>query len=192
MRQDELFRHVVFALEGGAASRTPLPAHRQSFLYGENRFTNDLDVVADLTIENLGKSSFAFPVRSPFYVGRDRQKDAVERGGGQFNIIDENDPQKVDVIVPANDFDRALFARAKRIASAGIVSNVISPEDLIVKKMDFYREGESEKHLRDIAGILDISGDELDIAYIEAKSVSLGLEKIWNAINARLKEEPPF
>jgi len=32
-------------------------------------------------------------------------------------------------------------------------------------KRRYYQEGGSEKHLRDIAGILKISRDEVDIAY---------------------------
>jgi hypothetical protein len=38
---------------------------------------------------------------------------------------------------------------------------------VILKKMAFYRDGGSEKHLRDIAGILKVSSDDIDLAYIE-------------------------
>ena len=33
------------------------------------------------------------------------------------------------------------------------------PEDIAISKMIYYREGGSEKHLRDIAGMLKVSGD---------------------------------
>ncbi|RPJ03448.1 MAG: hypothetical protein EHM31_00745 [Candidatus Aminicenantes bacterium] len=39
-----------------------------------------------------------------------------------------------------------------------------TPEDVILKKMVFYRDGGSDKHLRDIAGILKISSDAIDLA----------------------------
>jgi hypothetical protein len=55
-------------------------------------------------------------------------------------------------------------------------------EDVIVKKMDFFRQGGSEKHLRDIAGILKISGDDLDREYIENWAENMGLETIWRTI----------
>jgi hypothetical protein len=48
--------------------------------------------------------------------------------------------------------------------------------------MEYNREGGSEKHLRDISGILRISGDELDIPYIERWAACKGLTEIWRAI----------
>ncbi len=54
--------------------------------------------------------------------------------------------------------------------------------------MEYYREGGSEKHLRDITGILKISGDELDESYIYDWSSRLGLLPIWEAIKKRLEE----
>jgi hypothetical protein len=44
--------------------------------------------------------------------------------------------------------------------------------------MEYYREGGSEKHLRDISGILRISGDELDIPFIERWAARKGLTDI--------------
>ncbi|NLX12695.1 MAG: hypothetical protein GXY44_03450 [Phycisphaerales bacterium] len=61
-------------------------------------------------------------------------------------------------------------------------------EDVIVKKMDFYRDGDSEKHLRDIAGVLKISGEQVDREYISEWAARLGLESIWQAIVARLEQ----
>jgi hypothetical protein len=48
--------------------------------------------------------------------------------------------------------------------------------------MDFFRESGSEKHLRDIAGILKISRDILDFDYIESWADHLGLETLWRTI----------
>lgn len=64
-----------------------------------------------------------------------------------------------------------------------------TPEDVIIKKMDFYKEGGSEKHLRDITGILKISGDIIDYSYISEWVKRLGLTDIWNAVQKRLKEK---
>jgi hypothetical protein len=57
-----------------------------------------------------------------------------------------------------------------------------SPEDVIIKKMQYYREGGSEKHLRDIAGILKISGDKVDKNYIARWATLFGVDTIWQAI----------
>ena len=64
-----------------------------------------------------------------------------------------------------------------------------SPEDVIIKKMEYYREGGSEKHLRDITGILKVSAGEIDQAYIVEWAERLGLAPIWTAIQQRLTDE---
>jgi len=48
--------------------------------------------------------------------------------------------------------------------------------------MEYYKEGGSEKHLRDITGILKISGELVDHNYISEWAERLGLEEIWQAI----------
>jgi hypothetical protein len=55
-------------------------------------------------------------------------------------------------------------------------------------KMQYYREGGSEKHLRDITGILKISRDETDVAYITEWSGRLGLTDIWETIVRKVGE----
>jgi hypothetical protein len=54
--------------------------------------------------------------------------------------------------------------------------------------MEFYKAGGSEKHLRDITGIIKISGDELDMQYIAEWAERLGLTEIWGAVKNRLAE----
>jgi len=52
--------------------------------------------------------------------------------------------------------------------------------------MAYYREGGSEKHLRDIAGILKVSGDAVDHRYVSQWAERMGLADIWQAILGRL------
>jgi hypothetical protein len=52
--------------------------------------------------------------------------------------------------------------------------------------MRYYADGGSEKHLRDIAGILKISRDEVDMAYIVDWSRRLDLTDIWEMVLRRV------
>jgi len=61
-------------------------------------------------------------------------------------------------------------------------ANFAAPEDVIIKKMEYYKEGGSEKHLRDIAGILKISRESVDRNYISVWARRMGLVDIWEAI----------
>jgi hypothetical protein len=57
-----------------------------------------------------------------------------------------------------------------------------APEDVILGKLIYLREGGSEKHLRDIAGILNVSGASLDRDYISQFSSQLNIAKDWQAV----------
>ena len=67
-------------------------------------------------------------------------------------------------------------------------ANFASPEDVILKKMEDYRDGRSEKHLRDILGILKVSGDLIDFDYLARWARDLGLDDIWAAVQSSSKK----
>jgi Nucleotidyl transferase AbiEii toxin, Type IV TA system len=169
-------RGVLYAITGAQASSA----------HGENRFTNDIDIVVRITShEQLNQLLAEFPSDS-FYVSDIGAQYAVSHGG-QFNIIHHDSQQKVDVILPRDPgWPDQLARRVQLPISETRRVWFLSPEDVILKKMDFYREGGSDKHIRDIAGILKIRGDKVDRAYIADWSKTLGLSEIWDAIVARI------
>jgi prepilin-type N-terminal cleavage/methylation domain-containing protein len=61
-----------------------------------------------------------------------------------------------------------------------------APEDVIIGKLWYYSEGGSEKHLRDIAGMLRISGTAIDQANVGYWAERLGLAEVWQAVLVRL------
>ena len=54
---------------------------------------------------------------------------------------------------------------------------VAPPEIVILKKLEYFREGGSEKHVRDIRAMLAIT--DVDRAFIEAHIEQLGLREQW-------------
>lgn len=154
--------------------------------YGEPRLTNYIDVVADISEEHLAELRQCFP-EGEYYLDTDAAREAIRRRI-QFNIIHPGSGLKVDVMLPKRDaFDRNRFARAKRMRPLeDTEANFASPEDVIIKKMEYYQEGGSEKHIRDIIGMLKISGDMIDLEYISSWAKRLNLEDIWQAIKNKL------
>jgi len=55
-------------------------------------------------------------------------------------------------------------------------------------KLWYYREGRSEKHLRDIAAMLQVSGDQIDTAYVDHWAAQLDLSEEWQAVLGRLRQ----
>src|SRR5206468_2710522 len=123
-----------------------------TILYGEPRFTNDIDVVVELPASKIDTFFASFPAPT-FYCSRQAIAEAVQRQF-QFNILAPESGMKVDVIIATNSlYDQTRLARALRMKDAtGSEGSYAAPEDVIVKKMVYYREGQSDKHLRDIAG----------------------------------------
>jgi hypothetical protein len=160
-----------------------------SIAFGEPRLTNGIDIVAAIEGKHITGILNAFP--SPeFYASEEAIKDAL-RHQRQFNIIHPSSGLKIDVILKKDtQFDHSRFNRIRRIKPAeSYQSDFASPEDVIIKKMEYYKEGSSEKHLRDITGIVKISGDILDYQYIAEWAKRLGLTEIWEAIQRRLQEK---
>jgi len=61
----------------------------------------------------------------------------------------------------------------------GSMATIASPEDVIIKKLAFFQEGGSEKHLSDIRGVLVVMGEQLDRGYIEKWVSRRGLTREW-------------
>jgi hypothetical protein len=184
MVQSELLRYVIQVLEK-LGLRYFVTGSTATIFYGEPRFTNDIDIVVDLPPGRVAELCAAFP-SSEFYVSEEAARRAVARRG-QFNVIHPASGLKLDVMIPAEDlFNRSRFARIRRLHPAPDYDAAFAAvEDVILKKMEYYREGGSEKHLRDIAGVLRISGGEVDRAYIEEWVGRLGLEEIWQIVVLR-------
>lgn len=157
-----------------------------SFIYGEPRLTQDIDIVADIQEKDIPGLLRCFP-EDEFYLDCFSVQRAI-RERSQFHIIHPSSGLKIDVIVPKkNEFNQLRFERRKNVPiSEGLMISYSSPEDIIVSKLEFYQEGGSEKHLRDIAGIIKISRDELDFDYLAAWMERKGLRDIWDDFLKRI------
>jgi len=54
-----------------------------------------------------------------------------------------------------------------------------TPEDILIAKLEWAKMGESERQIRDAAGIIEIQGTALDTEYVEKWVRELGLEPQW-------------
>jgi len=155
-----------------------------SMAYGEPRFTNDVDMVADIPLGKIPSLCAAFPAPE-FYLSEPAARDAIVRRF-QFNILHPASGLKLDVMIPADtEFARSEASRIKRISSEGEYSAWFgSPEDVLLSKLVYYRlsGGTSDKHLRDIAGMMKLLGGNLDRTYIREWAGKLGVASEWQMI----------
>ena len=117
-------------------------------------------------------------------------QEAVTRHA-QFNVIHPASGTKIDfMIADRSDWTRNQLPPRKQVQMiAGHYTAVAAPEDVIIGKLIYYREGGSDKHLRDITGILGFSGDLVDRKYIATFAEKLGVTDIWQAVLTRLQPQ---
>jgi hypothetical protein len=154
--------------------------------YGEPRFTNDVDLVVDMRREDVARLPNAFPA-DRFYLPPAEliTIEVVRRQRGHINLVHHESGFKADVYLrgrdPLNDwaFPRA---RARPYGSDHVV--LAPPEYVIVRKLEFFREGGSEKHVRDIQTMCAITPD-IDYTELDRWISAQGLESVWRDVRER-------
>jgi hypothetical protein len=192
MEHSDLLRHATQVCEGLGLTYL-VTGSTATIVYGEPRFTNDIDIVVDLPPALVSAFCAGFP-DDQFYISEAAVSDAVRRQH-QFNVLHPSSGLKIDFIVMTNsDFDQSRRRRARSLAVfPDRKVSFVAPEDVIIKKMAYFQEGGSDKHLRDIAGVLRIQGPALDRAYISDWAARFGLDEIWRQIlAANPNEEQSF
>ena len=140
-----------------------------SSLLGFSRATNDADLVADIKLDDVPLLFSA--LKDVFYIEDQSVRRAVlERSS--FNVIHYDSIFKVDIYVPAADeFSQQLLKRRRLetlLPDSLQTVYLASPEDLILAKLRWYRKGGSmsERQLTDVAGIIKVQGQSLDVFYL--------------------------
>ena len=152
-----------------------------SSYHGSPRTTYDIDIVIDPTRERLDR--FARTLDPDRYAVSDIAVAEAWRRRGMFNVICIDSGWKVDLILRKDrPFSRAEFERRIRVDLAELDVWMATAEDTIVAKLEWAKAGESERQLRDVAGIVSRVGDRLDRGYVERWVAELALEDVWERV----------
>jgi hypothetical protein len=158
--------------------RYALGGSMASSIFGKPRFTED----ADLSVEPFpGKEqTFAESLDASFYVSLDAVKQAV-RERRSFNVIHTTSGFKIDVFISKESpFEQSAFLRRRQALLTNEPIYVLSPEDIILHKLEWFRlgGGVSDRQWGDILGVLQVQRDQLDFTYLEHWAKSLGLSDL--------------
>ncbi len=88
-------------------------------------------------------------------------------------------------------FVRPLHESGLRYMVSGSLASIYYGEprltmdvDLVLWKLEFFREGGGDKHLRDIRGMLLVNPENIDQVMLEGACDELGLAKEWKRAQA--------
>jgi hypothetical protein len=150
-----------------------------SSLFGKPRLTHDVDMMVE---PFPGKeSAFCASFSEDYYVSLPMIQDAICRRSS-FNIIHWPSGFKVDLFVRKDrPFDASILARRRlHPLSDGRSLTLVSPEDVILLKLEWYRlgGGTSERQLEDVRAVLQMQADNLDQAYLDHWAADLGVSDL--------------
>ena len=150
--------------------------------YGEYRVTNDVDVVLVLSERDIEKLVAAFPLAEFYCPPEDViRTEAAREEHGHFNLIHHETGFKADVYIARKDALTSWALRQRQpVRLEESVIWLAPPEYVIIGKLEFYREGGSEKHLRDIRGMLAVT--DVDRALLEKEIAQRGLADVWRKL----------
>lgn len=120
-------------------------------IYTIPRMTRDIDIVVELTESRIEEFTALFP---DSYFNKEAIKEEIKRQG-MFNIIDHKTGFKIDFIVrKQTDYFEQAFQNRQRINELDTELWVISLDDLIIAKIFWIQEYQSEKQIMDIENLL--------------------------------------
>ncbi len=151
-------------------------------VYGEPRLTHDVDLVLEVSAGAAVKKILeAFPL-DEFYCPpfESLMIEAKRPLRGHFNLIHHETGLKADIYTVGQDpLHHWAMANRKSFQISGEQVWLAPPEYVILRKLQFYREGGSDKHLQDISGILEMLPEELNLEWLGQKIADYGLTGEW-------------
>ena len=145
--------------------------------------TNDVDVVVALSLADVPAFLAAFPLDEFYAPPEEVLALEVRRGQrGHCNLIHHDSGFKADIYIAFDELHRWALAHRRAIEIDGIHMSVAPVEYVILRKLEYFREGGSEKHLRDIRAMLEVSASQIDRTLLEEWIARLGLAAAWSRV----------
>ena len=140
---------------------------------GGPRMTRDIDMVVELEDSDAGKLTASFA--PDYYVPEEALRSALQ-DRGMFNLLHLESVVKVDLIVRKQaPYRQTEFARRMRVELPGFAAWLVSREDLILSKLAWARNSESELQMRDVRNLLT---SEVDAAYLRQWAPALAVSEV--------------
>ena len=164
---------ITYAIGGSFASS----------IHGVARPTQDLDLIAAIPPARI--DAFAAAFERDFYVDSESIRSAI-RFRRSFNLIHLATGFKIDIFPVGSHALGSQQLKRRRTEESAILGGpaaafpVISPEDAILVKLGWYRDGgeSSERQWNDLRNIMKVQGDRLDQKYLREWSHELGVSDL--------------
>ncbi len=146
--------------------------------YAQPRMTRDIDFVIALLIQDLETLPRIFG--EEFYFSPEAAREAVFNQSC-FNVIHNESLIKIDFMIRKREDYRLIeFERRQRIEISGRPLWIVSKEDLVLSKLDWARQSQSERQLSDVENLLATGAD---MEYLKTWSQKLNLTAMLTRVS---------
>lgn len=155
-------------------------------IYGEPRLTLDIDLVLRISPLDISRFTSAFPV-AEFYVPPVEAiaQEVARPEHGHFNLLHLETGLRADIyLAGADPLDAWGLANRRREEVLGETVWMAPATYVIVRKLEYFVQGGSSKHVSDIQAMLRISPDLIDMPVVKAFVAERGLEEAWQKVLA--------
>jgi len=174
----DVLKSVTAQLEGAGILYMVTGSMAANF-YAVPRMTRDIDLVIELSERDVDRVTRLF--QQEYYIDRDMVQRAV-RDHAMFNMIHNALVVKVDCAVrKETEYRREEFARRRGVSVAGQRVFIVSPEDLVLSKLDWAKDSRSQMQLDDVRNLLQ-SVQGLDTEYLNRWADRLGLTTLYQEV----------
>ena len=150
--------------------------------YGDPRFTQDLDLVIQLAVDQPETKALLNRLSSGYFIHEQAAMDAI-KSRALFQAIDEVTLVKIDFHV-GEKIPGELGRTQRREVVPGVVAPLVSKEDAILSKLLWMQLG-SHKARHDLKMMLK-RPEELDRTVLQERAAMLGLHELLAEIEGEI------
>lgn len=152
-------------------------------VWGKPRYTADIGIVIELdSVESV--RNLIYDLKKTFpksYSDEDVAIDAFKRKS-EFNVVEPEYGIKIDFFISdKTEYKKLAMKRGKLKKLDDKMICFISPEDLIISKLIWFKEGQSTRQLEDILSVIEVQ-KKLDKTYLDSWINKLGLQGEWQKL----------
>ncbi len=148
--------------------------------WGVPRSTHDIDFVIEFDETQIAAIISAF--QDDFFIQEISVQSSL-RPPHQFHALDNRSALKVDFFrVAGDEYEFERFLRRKRVSLFNQPAWIAAAEDVLFHKLRWHKMSPTDRQLTDARGILLVSGDILDHAYIEYWAERIGVTDLLRTV----------
>lgn len=183
--QSDFLKKLVKAL-GDCSIPYMLSGSFSSSFYGQPRATKDADIIIASEEEQL--IAFIKSLGDDYYINYDAAREAL-KNNSMFNVIDIQNSWKADFIIRKNrPFSKEEFKRRQKVNIMGLDVWIVSPEDIILSKLEWAKNSESGQQFLDAFGVATVQYESLDWDYLYKWAKELQVESSLERLLRQVKK----